>query len=60
MNFPVTPVPTQAAALLAATGLERTPGNPYYHSAFGVPLQLHMVYDSSDPWATSAAPTIRD
>jgi ABC-type transport system substrate-binding protein len=60
VNFPVTPVPTQAAALLAATGLERTPGNPYYHSAFGVPLQLHMVYDSSDPWATSAAPTIRD
>ena len=60
VNFPVTPVPTQAAALIAATGLERTPGDPYYHSSFGAPFQLHMVYDSNDPWATSAAPTIRD
>ena len=60
MNFPVTAVPTQAAALIAATGLERTPGDPYYHSSFGAPFQLHMVYDSSDPWATSAAPMIRD
>ena len=32
---------------------------PYYHSAFGVPFQLHMVYDSSDPWAAAAAPAIR-
>jgi len=60
VNFPVTAVPTQAAALIAATGLERTPDDPYYHSSFGAPFQLHMVYDSSDPWATSAAPMIRD
>ena len=32
---------------------------PYYHSAFGAPFQLHMVYDSSDPWATAAAPVIQ-
>ena len=31
----------------------------YYHSAFGAPFQLHMVYDSSDPWASEAAPVIR-
>jgi peptide/nickel transport system substrate-binding protein len=60
VNFPVTPVPTQAAALISATGLVRTPGDPYYHSAFGAPFALHMVYDSTDPWATTAAPTIRE
>ena len=60
VNFPVTPMPTQAAALIAATGLERTPGDPYYHSSFGPPFELHMVYDSTDPWASAAAPVIRD
>jgi peptide/nickel transport system substrate-binding protein len=59
VNFPVTPVPTQAATFIAASGLERTPGDPYYHSSFGAPFQLHMVYDSSDPWATAAAPVIQ-
>ena len=59
MNFPVTPVPDQAAAFIAATGLVRTPGDPYYHSSFGAPFQLHMVYDSSDPWAAAAAPVIQ-
>ncbi len=52
-------MPTQAAAFIAASGLERTPGDPYYHSDFGAPFQLHMVYDSSDPWATAAAPEIQ-
>ena len=56
VNFPVTPVPDQAAALIAATGLVRTPNDPYYHSAFGAPFQLHLVVDESDPWAADAAP----
>jgi len=60
VNFPVSPVPSQAATFITATGLERTPGDPYYHWDFGAPFQLHMVYDSSDPWAAAAAPTIRD
>jgi peptide/nickel transport system substrate-binding protein len=60
VNFPVTPVPAQAAALIGATGLVRTADDPNYHSEFGAPFQLHMVYDSSDPWAAAAAPTIRD
>jgi peptide/nickel transport system substrate-binding protein len=59
VNFPVTPVPTQAATFIAATGLTRTPGDPYYHTSFGAPFVLHMVYDSSDPWATAAAPTMQ-
>ncbi|HEY5384965.1 MAG TPA: ABC transporter substrate-binding protein [Acidimicrobiales bacterium] len=58
VNFPVTPVPAQAAAFITATGLVRTPGNPYYHSSFGAPFQLHMVYDLSDPWASAAAPVL--
>ena len=59
VNFPVTPVPDQAAALIQASGLVRTPGNPYYHSAFGAPFSLHMVVDESDPWAAAAAPVIQ-
>ena len=61
VNFPVTPVPDQAAALIKAAGLVLTgePGYPYYHYAFGIPFNLTMVYDSSDPWATSTAPVIR-
>ena len=58
VNFPVTPVPDQAAALIQATGLVRTPGDPYYHSAFGTPFVLHMVVDESDPWGAAAAPVI--
>ncbi len=59
VNFPVTPVPDQAATLIQAAGLVRTPGNPYYHSAFGTPFVLHMVVDESDPWAAAVAPVIR-
>jgi peptide/nickel transport system substrate-binding protein len=59
VNFPVTPVPAQADAFIAMSGLVRSPGNPYYHSAFGAPFQLHMIYDSSDPWATAAAPVMQ-
>jgi ABC-type transport system substrate-binding protein len=59
VNFPVTPVPAQAAAYFEASGLVKTPDSPYYHSAFGVPFTLHLVVDESDPWAVSAAPAIR-
>jgi ABC-type transport system substrate-binding protein len=59
VNFPVTPVPAQAAAYFEASGLVKTADSPYYHSAFGVPFTLHMVVDESDPWAASAAPAIR-
>jgi peptide/nickel transport system substrate-binding protein len=59
VNFPLTPVPGQAAAFFAAAGLVKTADSPYYHSAFDLPFTLHMVVDQSDPWAASAAPTIR-
>jgi peptide/nickel transport system substrate-binding protein len=59
VNFPVTPVPDQADAFITASGLNRDGDTQYYHSAFGAPFELHMVYDSSDPWASEAAPVIR-
>ena len=59
VNFPVTPVPDQAAALIESSGLSRDGGTEYYHTAFGAPFQLHMVYDASDAWAAEAAPVIR-
>ncbi len=60
VNFPVTPVPSQATSLIEATGLVRSPGEPYYHFAFGAPYQLHIAYDASDPWAAAAAPVVMD
>jgi ABC-type transport system substrate-binding protein len=60
VNFPVTPVPTQADALLTADGLVRAPGDPYYHYEFGVPYTLRMVMDMADPWAAQAASVIRN
>ena len=59
VNFPVTPVPDQADAFLAALGPGAPAGQPYYGSAFGVPFTLHLVVDGSDPWAAAAAPVIR-
>ena len=59
VNFPLTPVPQQAAAFLAASGLVKTADSPYYHYPFGVPFTLHMIVDGSDSWAASAAPAIR-
>ncbi len=56
VNFPVTPVPTQAAAFITASGLVRAPGDPVLPlGASAHAFQLHMVYDSSDPWASAAA-----
>ena len=59
VDFPLTPVPEQAAAYFAASGLVKTPDSPYYHTAFDSPFTVHMAVDESDPWAASAAPTIR-
>jgi peptide/nickel transport system substrate-binding protein len=60
VNFPVTPVPAQAAAFVQQAGLVKTASMPLYHYPFGVPFQVHMVVDAGDPWAAAAAPTIHD
>jgi peptide/nickel transport system substrate-binding protein len=58
VNFPDTAVPSQAAALMTATGYERTDGSPW-HSDFGIPLTLHIVVDDGDPWADATAPLLQ-
>jgi peptide/nickel transport system substrate-binding protein len=60
VNFPVTPVPDQAAAFVQQAGLIKTASAPFYHYPFGVPFQVHMVVDAGDPWAAAAAQTIHD
>jgi peptide/nickel transport system substrate-binding protein len=60
VNFPVTPVPDQAAALVEQAGLVKTPSMPLYHYPFGVPFQINMVVDAGDPWAAAAAQAIHD
>ena len=60
VNFPVTPVPDQAAAFVQQAGLIKTASVPFYHYPFGVPFQVHMVVDAGDPWAAAAAQTIHD
>jgi peptide/nickel transport system substrate-binding protein len=58
VNFPVTPSPQQAVALMTASGFERTDGSTW-HSAFGNPLTLHLVVDDGDPWAAASAPQVQ-
>ena len=60
VNFPVTPVPDQAAAFVRQAGLVKSASMPLYHYPFGVPFQIHMVVDAADPWAAAVAPTIHD
>ncbi|HVA08886.1 MAG TPA: ABC transporter substrate-binding protein [Acidimicrobiales bacterium] len=57
MNFPVTPVPDQAAALMSASGLDRTNGSPW-HTDFGVAFPIHLVVDAGDPWVAATAPQV--
>jgi peptide/nickel transport system substrate-binding protein len=57
VNFPSTPVPAQANALMTASGFVRAPGVPW-HSAFGVPFVVHLVVDDGDPWAAATAPQL--
>jgi peptide/nickel transport system substrate-binding protein len=60
VNFPVTPVPDQAASYVAAAGLVKSAADPLYHYAFGAPFVLNLVVDAGDPWAAAVAPTIHD
>jgi ABC-type transport system substrate-binding protein len=42
---------------MTASGFVRAPGVPW-HSAFGVPFELHLVVDDGDPWAAATAPQL--
>jgi peptide/nickel transport system substrate-binding protein len=58
VNFPSTPSLQQASALMVASGLSRS-GTGTWHSAFAVPLSLHLVVDDGDPWALASGPQIQ-
>ena len=58
VNFPATPSPTQASALMVASGYSRA-GTGSWHTDFSVPLTLNLAVDESDPWAASAAPQLQ-
>jgi peptide/nickel transport system substrate-binding protein len=59
VNFPSRQELAQANQLMTASGQERTDGGPW-HSVFGLPLVLHLVIDTGDPWATATAPQLVD
>jgi peptide/nickel transport system substrate-binding protein len=58
VNFPVTPSPAQASALMVASGYSRA-GTGTWHTGFAVPLTLQLAVDQSDPWAAAVAPQLR-
>jgi ABC-type transport system substrate-binding protein len=58
VNFPNTPVLSQAAQLMVASGFDRS-GNGPWHEDFGVPFTLHLVVDTGDPWAAATAPVLQ-
>jgi peptide/nickel transport system substrate-binding protein len=58
INFPITPVPDQAAALMVASGYQRSDGLPW-ESDFGAPFTFHIVVDDGDPWAVASSTVIQ-
>jgi ABC-type transport system substrate-binding protein len=54
INFPATPSPAQASALMIASGYSR-PASGSWQNVFGVTLSLRLVVDDGDPWALATA-----
>jgi peptide/nickel transport system substrate-binding protein len=58
INFPTTPSPVQASALMVASGYAR-PISGTWHNAFGLALTIHLEVDEGDPWAAAVAPLVQ-
>jgi len=58
INFPATTSPTQANALMVASGYTRT-GTGTWHNDFAVPLILKLAVDEGDAWAASTGPQLQ-
>jgi peptide/nickel transport system substrate-binding protein len=58
VNFPITPVPAQAAALMESADYVR-PVAGLWESAVGTPLTLRLAVDQSDAWAVATAPQLQ-
>ncbi len=57
VDFPSTPVPDQAAALMEAANYERVGADPW-RSLDGTPLTLRIAVDQGDAWASATAPQL--
>jgi peptide/nickel transport system substrate-binding protein len=58
VNFPTTPVPAQAGALMEAADFFRT-GAGQWQSVLGTPLTLRLAVDEGDSWAAATAPQLQ-
>jgi peptide/nickel transport system substrate-binding protein len=58
VNFPATPSPAQASALMVASGFSRSITGSW-HNAAAAPLQLRFAVDEGDPWAAGVAPQLQ-
>lgn len=58
VNFPITPVPDQASALMEAANYFRTGTGPW-QSVVGAPVTLQLAVDESDAWAAATAPQLQ-
>jgi peptide/nickel transport system substrate-binding protein len=58
INFPATPSPEEASALLVSSGYTRS-ATDTWQNVFGVPLTLRLVVDDGDPWAFAAVPQLQ-
>jgi peptide/nickel transport system substrate-binding protein len=58
VNFPTTPSPTQASALMVQSGFSRS-GTGMWHNDFAVPLTLRLAVDEGDSWAAATAPQLQ-
>jgi peptide/nickel transport system substrate-binding protein len=58
VNFPATPVPSQADELMGSAGYVRIGAGPW-ETVVGTPLTLRMAVDEGDPWAVATAPQLQ-
>jgi peptide/nickel transport system substrate-binding protein len=58
VNFPATPVPDQADALMASAGFVRA-GGGLWEDLEGTPLTLRLAVDEGDAWAVATAPQLQ-
>jgi peptide/nickel transport system substrate-binding protein len=60
VNFPSVPSPTQASALMVASGYSRVgTGTGTWDNDLGVALTLKLAVDENDSWAANVAPQLQ-
>jgi peptide/nickel transport system substrate-binding protein len=59
VNFPASPVPTQADELMGSAGYVRVGAAGQWENLVGTPLTLRMAVDEGDSWAVATAPQLQ-